>query len=507
MPPPGRLYVQGSPDFHDAVEKGFLHTSGPPPKLNWPPSLGCAPSSSPSGPMASSSSPFYDATNTTGGRDSPPSFADGDHNTSPTLVTSWSDDRRDDRFFDRESGHEACHAAEPIDPHDPLNSAGAGSGSMRSAEASTLDEIVGHDEAKIRVQEVLLSLSPRFSAVMTGIRALPPSILLYGPPGCGKVRAWGGMRTRPSSCGIVRSPHVLARCLQTKLARAIAGEAGAAFLPVAPSDIMSKYVGESEGRMREIFTEAWNLADEVDSRCAVVFFDEIDAIGQARGGGGGAGGGGLESNGGGGGGGGGCSRRVLTELLLQLTLWSDQMKQRRSGWAHHQVAPSRDDEMDDDSLPDSGCDAPKNHIIVVAATNRFEDCDQALLRRFGIHLHIGLPSNAHRETMVQLLLHDVSHALAPQDLQDLASMTNGWSGSDLESLTREAAMAPVRECIRRANEVRKRCQGDGNRIGSSLLDYLEPDVENLRPVVMQDFILAIKFFGSPSRCPFEEDDE
>jgi SpoVK/Ycf46/Vps4 family AAA+-type ATPase len=107
---------------------------------------------------------------------------------------------------------------------------------------------------------------------------------------------------------------------------------------------------------------------------------------------------------------------------------------------------------------------------------------------------------------VQLLLHDVSHALAPQDLQDLASMTNGWSGSDLESLTREAAMAPVRECIRRANEVRKRFQGDGNRIGSSILDYLEPDVENLRPVVMQDFIRAIKFFGSSSRCPYEEDE-
>jgi hypothetical protein len=203
MPPPGRLYVQGSPEFHDAVEKGFLHTSGPPrpPERNWPPSLarsggGCAPSSTSSGPMASSLSPFYDATNTTGGRDSSHPSADGDHNTPPTLVTSWSDDRRDDQFFDRESGHEACHAAEPIDHHNPVNSAGDLSGSMRSAEASTLDEIVGHDEAKIRVQEVLLSLSPRFAAVMTGIRALPPSILLYGPPGCGKVRAWGELREK-----------------------------------------------------------------------------------------------------------------------------------------------------------------------------------------------------------------------------------------------------------------------------------------------------------------------
>jgi SpoVK/Ycf46/Vps4 family AAA+-type ATPase len=452
-----------------------------------------------------SSSHFYEVTTTTRGgsshgmRDFSPLSEDSGHSPTPTLVTSWTEDGRN-QVFDRKSSTESRHVTE-----------GAGSINITSVESSSLDDIVGHDEAKIRVQEVLLSLSPRFSAIMTGIRALPPSILLYGPPGCGKVRA---EQREPVSSALAHhrdsNLNTPFRCHQTKLARAIAGEARAAFLPVAPSDIMSKYVGESEGRMREIFAEAWNLANDVESKCAVIFFDEIDAIGQARGGGGGGGGGPEASGGGGGGGGGGlggCSRRVITELLLQLTQWSDQMKQRRSGWTHHAV-PSRDDAMDDDddSLQNSGRDAPKNHIIVVAATNRFEDCDQALLRRFGIHLQIDLPSNSHRRTMVLQLLNDVSHSIAPQDLHDLASMTHGWSGSDLESLTREAAMAPVRECIRRANEVRQRIQGGSNRVGSSLLDYLEPDVENLRPVVLQDFIDAMKFFGSTSRCPFDEDD-
>ena len=67
------------------------------------------------------------------------------------------------------------------------------------------------------------------------------------------------------------------------LAKAVAGEAKAAFLPIGPSDILSKFVGESETAVRSIFGKAVGMAKQVESRVAVIFFDEIDALGQTRG--------------------------------------------------------------------------------------------------------------------------------------------------------------------------------------------------------------------------------
>ena len=100
------------------------------------------------------------------------------------------------------------------------------------------------------------------------------------------------------------------------LAKAVAGEARAAFLPIGPSDILSKYVGESEASVRDIFAKAVSMAKRVESGVAVIFFDEIDALGQSRG---------TDDFGGGLGskmstaGADACSRRVLAELLIQLS--------------------------------------------------------------------------------------------------------------------------------------------------------------------------------------------
>ena len=91
-------------------------------------------------------------------------------------------------------------------------------------------DIIGHGQAKLRLDEVLLPLAlpPDLAdSVLSGIRAAPASILLHGPPGCGK----------------------------TKLAKAVAGEAQAAFISVGPSDILSKFVGESESAIRGLFRE------------------------------------------------------------------------------------------------------------------------------------------------------------------------------------------------------------------------------------------------------------
>jgi SpoVK/Ycf46/Vps4 family AAA+-type ATPase len=124
-------------------------------------------------------------------------------------------------------------------------------------ETTRLNDIIGHGGVKLRIDELILPLGLPVavaSAVLTGIRATPASVLLYGPPGTGK----------------------------TQLARAIAGEARAAFLPVAPSDVLSKFVGDSEASVRNIFRTAVVQALQLESKCAVVFFDEIDALGQNR---------------------------------------------------------------------------------------------------------------------------------------------------------------------------------------------------------------------------------
>ena len=202
---------------------------------------------------------------------------------------------------------------------------------------------------------------------------------------------------------------------KTQLARAVAGEAQAAWFTVGPSDVLSKYVGESEAAVRRIFQQAAALARAVGS--AVVFWDELDALGVARGSGANASAN-SEADGGG-------ARRVLAELLLQFNT----IQQETEG-----------------------------HIILIAATNRPEDLDPALLRRFGLRLYVGYPNDRDRRRLLRQFLRGIRHALTKQQLHSLAAATDGWSGSELEHLTREAAMAPVRECLQLAVQTRRRQQ-------------------------------------------------
>eukprot|EP00980_Cylindrotheca_fusiformis_P010113 scaffold2243_cov122-Cylindrotheca_fusiformis.AAC.29 len=361
---------------------------------------------------------------------------------------------------------------------------------QRSATTVTtkFSDIIGHGHVKLRLEEVLLPLAlPQQLAdsILIGVRANTASILMYGPPGCGK----------------------------TQLAKAVAGEAEAAFLSVGPSDILSKFVGESEASIRSLFTRAREQALMVPSKCAVLFFDEIDALGQSRGGNGTS-----DSERGGDD---GCSRRVLAELLIQLNridsfdesihkeLTTASIADGFVATATASLEPIYKDEEQACGKSVEGDSNGRTRIIVVAATNRPEDCDPALVRRFSVRVVVGLPHLRERKKIIKRYLEDIESSISKEQLQEIAAATDGWSGSDLESLTREATMAPVRECIRSAALLRRRrpnrqqhrglssCQDDNASANSGSYEEEKKLLEqfrNLRQVTVADFREAIAFW-------------
>ena len=412
-------------------------------------------------------------------------------------------------------------------------------GSSPSPASVSFRDIIGHGQAKLRLDEALLPLAlPQDLAesVLCGIRAAPASILLHGPPGCGK----------------------------TKLAKAVAGEAQAAFLSVGPSDILSKFVGESEASIRGLFREARRKARKMESKCAVIFFDEIDALGRSRV---------DEDSKISQAGGDNSSRRVLAELLIQMTELSHDNEEEDDGGEEEGydnvgtggycddadgdsfsgrstlststgifvdqrndngggimqplsnalgTQVSADDEQHEVFTPtrsdgdgNTQLQQPKPRVIVVAATNRPEDCDPALLRRFAVRVLVGLPTRKDRKKIIRRLLSDVEHSITSPQLNELALATEGWSGSDLEHVTREAVMAPVRECLRAAAVLKKKASKEvtmqkrsgvdsAQKIGeqkkteeaqhNATRESLLNGFRNLRAVSSKDFEDGIAFF-------------
>jgi cell division protease FtsH len=228
------------------------------------------------------------------------------------------------------------------------------------AEQIGFDAVAGVEEATEELAEVRDTLlePERFEAV--GARA-PRGVLLSGPPGCGK----------------------------TLLARAVAGEANAAFMSVAATEFTEVYVGEGAARVRDLFAQVQALAP------AILFIDELDAIGARRGG---------EIEG---------SRErenTLNQLLIQL-----------DGFG------------------------PRTGVVVMAATNRPDMLDSALLRpgRFDRRVALDLPDLAARREI--LAVHAADKALAGDvDLDVLARRTGGLAGADLANTLNEAALLAVR---------------------------------------------------------------
>ncbi len=191
----------------------------------------------------------------------------------------------------------------------------------------------------------------------------PKGILLYGPPGCGK----------------------------TLLAKAVATESGANFIAVKGPEILSKWVGESEKAIREIFRKARTYAP------AVVFFDEIDAIAPLRGGAGDA----------------HVTERVVSQLLTEL----DSIERLR-------------------------------HVVVIAATNRPDLVDPALLRPGRLEKLIYVKPPDKQARLEILKVHTKKVPLDRDvDLEEIAALTEGYSGADLSALVREAALVALRENI------------------------------------------------------------
>ena len=226
----------------------------------------------------------------------------------------------------------------------------------------TFKDVAGADEEKEELQEIVEFLRDPEKYLKLGAH-IPKGVLLVGPPGTGK----------------------------TLLAKAVAGEAGVKFLSISGSDFVEMYVGVGASRVRDLFVQAKKDAP------AIVFIDEIDAVGRQRGSG--LGGGHDERE------------QTLNQLLVEM-----------DGFGSNEG------------------------VVVLAATNRVDILDPALLRpgRFDRQVYVGLPDIKGREEILKI--HARNKPLAEDvDLGRVAKGTPGFTGADLENLLNEAALLTGRQ--------------------------------------------------------------
>ncbi|XP_019177993.1 PREDICTED: uncharacterized protein LOC109173174 isoform X2 [Ipomoea nil] len=225
---------------------------------------------------------------------------------------------------------------------------------------------------------------------------------------------------------------------KTMLAKAIANEAGASFINVSMSTITSKWFGEDEKNVRALFT----LAAKVSP--TIIFVDEVDSM----------------------------------------------LGQRTRVGEHEAMRKIKNEFMAhwDGLLTKAG-----ERILVLAATNRPFDLDEAIIRRFERRIMVGLPSVENREMILRTLL--AKEKVEDLDFKELATMTEGYSGSDLKNLCITAAYRPVRELIQQEREKdmekkHKSEEGQSSEDASDKNDQPEERVIILRPLNMEDMKLA-----------------
>lgn len=228
MPPPRKVLRRGSHELEAAITEGVVTLSLPQQDWNsWIVNEWFKRDTDES--YFESLHHMSDAGETTSSRSSClPTFEPHHSLDFQNATTSRNDEQTEDHGSTREDMVPA-HVDEDYDRHKgPDQSSVTDENSGQATRLPRFSDIIGHNAVKIRLDEVLLPLAlpPAITdSILVGVRSLSASILLFGPPGCGK----------------------------TQLAKAIAGEADAAFLSVGPSDILSKYVGESEAAVRSIF--------------------------------------------------------------------------------------------------------------------------------------------------------------------------------------------------------------------------------------------------------------
>jgi len=223
-------------------------------------------------------------------------------------------------------------------------------------------DVAGLEIAKQTLQEAVI-LPTRFPEMFVGRRTPWKGILLYGPPGTGK----------------------------SYLAKACATEASGTFFSVSSSDLVSKFMGESERLVRSLFEMARA------QRPAIIFIDEIDSLCSNRSDG--------END---------ATRRIKTEFLVQM----------------------------------QGVGKDEQGILVLGATNIPWELDPAVRRRFEKRIYISLPEEGARKGLFKLNIGDTPNNLSEDDFDVLSRETEMYSGSDIATLVKSALMEPVRKCNR-----------------------------------------------------------
>lgn len=225
-------------------------------------------------------------------------------------------------------------------------------------------DVAGLEVAKQTLQEAVI-LPTRFPEMFVGRRTPWKGILLYGPPGTGK----------------------------SYLAKACATEASGTFFSVSSSDLVSKFMGESERLVRSLFEMARA------NRPAIIFIDEIDSLCSNRSDG--------END---------ATRRIKTEFLVQM----------------------------------QGVGKEEGGLLVLGATNIPWELDPAVRRRFEKRIYISLPEQNARKGLFKINIGDTPHNLTDDDFDNLARETDSYSGSDIATVVKSALMEPVRVCNRAA---------------------------------------------------------
>ncbi|KAL8819405.1 MAG: hypothetical protein Q9191_007742 [Dirinaria sp. TL-2023a] len=277
------------------------------------------------------------------------------------------------------------------------------------------EDVAGLEGAKEALKEAVI-LPIKFPHLFSGKRQPWKGILLYGPPGTGK----------------------------SYLAKAVATEANSTFFSVSSSDLVSKWMGESERLVKQLFAMAR------ENKPSIIFIDEVDALCGPRGEG--------ESE---------ASRRIKTELLVQM----------------------------------DGVGRDSKGVLILGATNIPWQLDAAIRRRFQRRVHISLPDLPGRMRMFEMSVGTTPCDLKPADFKTLAQMSEGYSGSDISIAVQDALMQPVRT-IQTSTHYKKVMVDNEEKLtpcspgakGAIEMSWTEVDSDKLLepPLALKDFVKAVK---------------
>lgn len=273
------------------------------------------------------------------------------------------------------------------------------------------EDVAGLEAAKKSLKEACV-LPIKQPQLFRGGRKPWKCILLFGPPGTGK----------------------------TFLGKAIATETDSTFFSIQPATIMSKYVGESEKKIKDVFDEAKKR------KPSIIFIDEIDSLMMQR----------SEQDGEG-------SRRVKNQLLTEI----------------------------------DGVNGGMEGITLLCATNLPEKLDDAMMRRFDRRIYIPLPDREARKTLFRVHMKGSDHVLTDTDISALSDRTEGFSGSDISQLCQDANYLPL-EFATEATHFKKRdghwypCDMMDEGAVAKTYDQVEKDKLKVPEVNMQDFEDALK---------------